>query len=173
MLAALSQAGVPPVFTPAGAHCCQLCGFASAADGVFFREDAGSRIVCQLCRYSLDHRVADTIIHLLILPEFSQSELNVLLYTLVLRVMAAPGDERMDGEVQRARQMLDALIQRVRDSQVQLPVLGSLSGLRHTLAAAADDQRVSLLQALAGLRFVPNLEHQDMLRYFRQLLRFF
>ncbi|MCP5086210.1 MAG: hypothetical protein GY952_05325 [Rhodobacteraceae bacterium] len=169
MLAALIQTGASPVFAPVSAYRCESCDFASTAEGVFFRDEAGGLIVCRLCRTTLNHPVADAEIHLLLLPEFSQSELNMLLYTLTLKELAAEREGRWDTEAQRYRWMRDAFVQRVRDSQAELPILGALSGLRNALAAATDEEREAMLEALAGLRFIPNLEHPEMVSYFRRL----
>ena len=170
MLAALAcDPAQGSVLKPApGAGSCDRCNWALAThtDEPFFWQ-WGEEMVCPLCRYELDPDPPVGDIHLLILPEFSQAEINGLMYTLLKPILAAksmPQSHAADPARLHAQSLLDALGQRQRDSQDHLPILASLPTLRQALQALPAGKRTAVLEKLSGLRYLPNLENRAILR---------
>ena len=172
MLAALSFNPTPPgsVLKPAlGAGTCARCDWvlATHADEPFFWQ-WDEQIVCPLCRYELDPDPPAGEIHLVILPEFSQAEINGLMYTLLKPILAAQlacqSNTAFAPDQLHAQSLLDALGQRQCDSVDHLPVLASLPTLRQSLQALPAGQRGAVLEKLSGLRYLPNLDNRAILK---------
>lgn len=124
-------------------------------------------IVCPLCRYEVDPDPPAGEIYLVVLPEFSQMEVNVLMYTLLKPILAAQlvsQSHTVAPALHRTQSLLDALGQRQRDSLDHLPVLASLQTLRQSLQALPAAQRDAALENLSGLRYLPNFNSKVILR---------